>query len=71
VRIGGERVDGIGLVFALVAFEGPGQKAIARVVTPFESAKAADAFARSAGLEAYAVGPVDFPVPLLVPEQRS
>jgi hypothetical protein len=54
--------EGGGLVFALVAFDGPEQAAVARVVTPFESAKAADVYARSAGLDAYAVGPVDFPV---------
>jgi hypothetical protein len=64
-------VDGDGLVFALVAFDGPGQSAVARVVTPFASPAEADAFARSERLDRYAVGPVDFPVwSLVAPERR-
>jgi hypothetical protein len=55
-------VDGDGLVFALVAFDGLEQKAVARAVTPFASPAEADSFARSEGLDTYAVGPVDFPV---------
>jgi hypothetical protein len=64
-------VDGDELVFALVAFDGPEQTAVARVVTPFSSPAEADSFARSERLDRYAVGPVDFPVrSMVVPEQR-
>jgi hypothetical protein len=63
-------VDGDGLVFALVAFDGPDRSTVARVVTPFASPEEADSFARSESLDCYRVGPVDFPVPLTVP-QRS
>jgi hypothetical protein len=54
-------VDDDGLVFALTVFEGRERRAVAEVVTPFESPAAADAFARIEGIDAYAVGPVRFP----------
>jgi hypothetical protein len=72
VPCGGDVVDGDELVFALVAFDGPDQAAVARVVTPFASPREADSYARSEGLDRYAVGPVYFPVrSLTVPPQRS
>jgi hypothetical protein len=61
-------VDGDEPVFALVHFDGPERGTVARVVMPFASPREADSFARSEAMDAYAVGPVDFPA--LVPEQR-
>jgi hypothetical protein len=68
--VGGERVNDDGTVFAVVAFDRRTLD-VARVVTPFHSLAAADAFARSEGMDAYTVAPVDFPVrPLVVSEGR-
>ncbi len=47
-------------VYGLVRFEGETQRRVSGIVLVFESAGAADRFARLAGMEDYAVGPVEF-----------
>ncbi|AEH10801.1 MULTISPECIES: hypothetical protein [Protofrankia] len=47
-------------LYGLVRFAGVHQRQVTGIVLVFESAAAADQFARTAGIDAYAVGPVEF-----------
>ncbi|WP_239393641.1 hypothetical protein [Frankia sp. CiP3] len=47
-------------LYGLVRFDGAHQRQVTGIVLVFESAAAADRFARTAGIDDYAVGPVEF-----------
>ncbi|KLL12945.1 MULTISPECIES: hypothetical protein [Protofrankia] len=47
-------------LYGLVRFDGAHQRQVTGIVLVFESAAAADQFARTAGIDDYAVGPVEF-----------
>jgi hypothetical protein len=47
-------------VYGLVRFDGAHQRQVTGIVLVFESAAAADQFARTAGIGDYTIGPVEF-----------